>query len=527
MRRFLIAAACAALLVATAWLLDRFAREQFTAHLRDQAALALALAAQGETPYRWHFDSPDSIIAGRVFDAADFRFENGELVVRSGAAPFDVGLPLTRPIDLALFPQLHIATSADGPASLRVVVYDSMQAQEKVLDSAAAGPGVGAGDIDLAAPNWRAAGLATDAPRVAAVLRLRIVAPPHTTVRLLSAALLRSARAQRLDLARVPQVLEPPVAAPTDRTAVYRLPLGEAPQKVDIAAIGQMYTTPARQPLILLPQRARVEQQIALRNAVYAALPSAILLPEGALDATFLEAREQAGVAAVPRGQQATRWIVFALYASVLVWMRLRPPRALRPRAAVEAGLALIGPLWLILVDGFDGKPDLPQLLLIVAILLYAVSLSIPRDWCWNGSRRAWVRALAIPLAAACIGVLTHDWSEALRPIGSAHVLRYLAWALLQQYLICAVCTERWYQAGGNRFFAAYLGALGFALLHTPNAALMLATLAGGLCWCTLYLRERALLPLAVSHAASALLLLALLPRSILASAEVSARFFQ
>ena len=49
----------------------------------------------------------------------------------------------------------------------------------------------------------------------------------------------------------------------------------------------------------------------------------------------------------------------------------------------------------------------------------------------------------------------------------------------------------------------------------------------GGMCWCALYLRERALLPLAVSHAASALLLLALLPRSILASAEVSARFFQ
>jgi membrane protease YdiL (CAAX protease family) len=66
-----------------------------------------------------------------------------------------------------------------------------------------------------------------------------------------------------------------------------------------------------------------------------------------------------------------------------------------------------------------------------------------------------------------------------------------------------------------------------FALMHTPNAALMLATFGGGLCWCALYLRERALLPIAVSHALSALALIALLPPNWLYSAEVSARFFQ
>ena len=70
-------------------------------------------------------------------------------------------------------------------------------------------------------------------------------------------------------------------------------------------------------------------------------------------------------------------------------------------------------------------------------------------------------------------------------------------------------------------------GALTFALMHTPNASLMLATFAGGLWWCALFLRERALLPIAVSHAASALVLIALLPQDWLYSAEVSARFFQ
>ena len=79
----------------------------------------------------------------------------------------------------------------------------------------------------------------------------------------------------------------------------------------------------------------------------------------------------------------------------------------------------------------------------------------------------------------------------------------------------------------GSTCAAVYLGALGFALLHTPNAALMLATFIGGLCWCAIYLRHRALLSLAFSHAASAIVLSSLLPVDILHSAEVSVRFFQ
>src|SRR6185312_4752509 len=71
--------------------------------------------------------------------------------------------------------------------------------------------------------------------------------------------------------------------------------------------------------------------------------------------------------------------------------------------------------------------------------------------------------------------------------------------ALFQQYLICAVVTARWRRAGLPRFVAIWLGAATFALMHTPNASLMLATFFGGLCWCALYLRERALLPLAFS----------------------------
>jgi len=93
--------------------------------------------------------------------------------------------------------------------------------------------------------------------------------------------------------------------------------------------------------------------------------------------------------------------------------------------------------------------------------------------------------------------------------------------------VLCVVCTERWLIVTGNSMLAVYFGALSFGVLHWPNAHLMLATFAGGLCWCSLYLRERALLPLAVSHTLSALVLLALLPPELLLNADVGVRFFQ
>jgi hypothetical protein len=314
-------------------------------------------------------------------------------------------------------------------------------------------------------------------------------------------------------------------AAAGDVTPVFRLPLRKPLQKVDIAALSA--TVDSRAPLlILLPQHGRVEQQIPLRDAVFAALPGAILIPENAVDATFAQARARtAAVDMAPPG--FSRWLVPVVYALMLGLARVRPPRAPRLRAMTEIALVLAAPLWLIVAGQFDGSPDAAQKTLIALSLIYAVSLSVPRTWRWNGSARAWLLAGTLVVLAALLGLLLHRPGEALRAIGIGHVARYLAWALLQQYLICAVCTERWRIVSGNVAVAAYLGALGFALMHAPNAALMLATMLGGLCWCALYLRERALLPLAFSHAASALLLLALLPADILASAEVSARFFQ
>ncbi len=182
-------------------------------------------------------------------------------------------------------------------------------------------------------------------------------------------------------------------------------------------------------------------------------------------------------------------------------------------------------PMWLI--AGGDINWQATQQALIALTLIYAFSLAWPEPPRLNGSVPAWFWSGSVVILALLIGIaLRGSGSHAPVP-GVGHVARYLAWALLQQYLISAVCTDRWRIVTGSNPLAVYLGALGFSLLHTPNAALMAATFVGGLCWCAIYLRYRALLPLAVSHAASAILLSTLLPADIVRSAEVSVRFFQ
>ncbi|MDR3389732.1 MAG: CPBP family intramembrane metalloprotease [Rudaea sp.] len=515
---------CAALLAATVWLLDQFAQYQFSAHLRDQAARALALNATGDTPYRWQLRRPDDIVAGRVFGAADVDFSGGELAVRSSGPALEIGLPLTRAVDLRRFPHLQMVVESDTSAAVQAVVRERLDAPERVNAATNVPTGAHSLMLDLAAPTWESGEHEVKPPRSAAMLRLRFNAAAGTRLRLRTIVLERITDAQRIDLAQPPHIVDPDATVITGMP-LFRLPLRQQSQKVDIDAISR--NTNVHMPLlILLPQRGRVEQQIDLRNAVFAAQPGAILIPENAVDATFAQARDEIAAPATA-GFFASHWLWLAAYALILGYCRWHPPRAPRLRAFMEIVLTMAGPLWLILGGHFDGNPDTLQKLLIALSLAYAISLSMRRHWQWNGSARAWLLAAAIVVFAALIGLAAHRPDDAVRAVGAGHIARYLAWALLQQYLICAVCAERWQIVTGNAVFATYLGALGFALMHTPNAALMLATLAGGLCWCALYLRERALLPLAVSHAVSALVLLALLPTDILASAEVSARFFQ
>jgi len=508
----------------TLWALDRLAHREFTIHLRDQAAHALALAARGATPYQWRFHTPDDIVAGHPFGNATFAFADGTLQIRGTHDPFEIGLPLARPVDLKRFPQLRIAFEAESPGEVRVITRTRLESSENV----SAPITFGTGRQELAQDIGSLAGPPAIPPETArlrgsAMLRLRFSLAAPGTVSLHDISLHRSTSETPLDINRSPRVVEPGTTASAGNIDVFRLPYSAQKRQTDIAFIAA-YPRDGEPPLVLLPERGRVEQQIALRDAVYAALPAAILIPESAFDQTFELARALAArpPAAVPA---STRWHFAALFACLLALARLLPPRNARGRALLEIFLTLAVPMWLI--AGGEVNSRVTQQALIVLTLAYAVSLGWPRTWRLNGGTRAWAWAGAVVALTLLIGIALHGSGSHAPVPGIGHVARYVAWALLQQYLICAVCTERWLVVTGSNALAVYLGALAFALLHTPNAALMAATFVGGLCWCAIYLRYRALLPLAVSHAASALLLGVLLPADIVRSAEVSARFFQ
>jgi len=520
-------AAFVALAGITLWLLDQFARHEFSAHLRDQAAHALALAASGGTPFDWRFRTADDLVAGHPFGTDDFEFADGSLRLQLNSGSFEVGLPLARPLDLQHFLRAHVAFDAELAGELRFVMRETLQSPETISEPIAFSPGNFDATYELGRLGWTLGNqrAAVALPERAAMLRLRYSAPAHGTIVLKQVALQRRAGAAALDIGRIPPIVDPADAQRTG-PVVYRLPFAAQIQQVDIAAIATN-ARGADPALILLPARGRVEQQIALRNAVYAVLPTAILIPESAFAETFAAARQLAANGPQPRAVSA-HWHLVALFGAVLVIARLRPPRNARSRALVEIVLTLAAPMWLILGgDGGGNTWHSPQRALIALTIAYAISLSWPRKWRWNGTLSAWRASTAVVILALMIGLLLHRGDSPSAAPGLHDIAHYLGWALLQQYLICAVSTERWRLVTGNTAFAVYFGALGFALLHTPNAALMLATFVGGLCWCAIYLRYRALLPVALSHAASAIILSALLPADILLSAEVSARFFQ
>jgi membrane protease YdiL (CAAX protease family) len=493
---------CAAVVVlaATLWGLQVIAQHELDAHLRDAAAHALALNASGQTPYHWQFRGSGDIVAGRVFGAAAVAFHDNELEVRSGGGTFEVGLPLSWPIDLQRFPQLHIDAAADVPTTVTIVARETLTAPE----AATAALPLGNGILDLSTLAWTPA-----RPPTAAMLRLRFAMPAEHSLRLREARLERIANAERIDLTDAPPLDR--VMGPWDPRA-----LDAVNQRLD------SHTTP----LLLLSQTGRVEQQLRQFKVIRAGVPAAIVIPESDVDSVFERAQQERDTPAQHDFRGTPAWLATLLFVLFLGAERTRPPRNARVRALLEIALALAIPLWLIAGAHFDGHIDHKQTLLIAATTLYTISLGWPRRWSWNGSLRAWLLAGAVIVLAAAIGLAAHRPDTPLRAITTGHFVRYLGWALLQQYLICVVCTERWRSVTGHAAVAVYLSALAFALLHTPNASLMLATFVGGLCWCALYLRERALLPLALSHAASALLLLALLPPDLLLSAEVSARFF-
>lgn len=483
MPRLLRAAVWIVLALALAAALQQLAAWQLRGQLLREAAAFLQPLAHGDTPYRWPLQGRSDLVGGRVFGDCDYTIDAQGLLLRQGSRLCEIGLPLDTALDLRRFDRLAIDADAALPP-FWLQLREWLQRPQHVVR------------LDLTDATARALtqlrwqydqGGAAPAPLRAAMLRLRL-AKLDADLRLRSVALLPA------DAGSTAQWLPP-------QTADQPLPHKRLP-------LFAFDTLP--RPERLLQQRAQLRERE----------PAAQFLLREDLPAL------NAALAAAPApSQRLLPWLLPLLAAAMLISLK-RPRGARALRAALQAGLALALPLGLVLGLQIGDDLDLPVQVGLILALLYSAALArcdTATAWHWNGPARAWLAAAGAPLLA--LTLLLVCAGAKLPPLDPARLSFYLLWALLQQYLICAVLADRLRVAGLAPRWTILAAATVFALLHAPNAALMLATFAGGLLWTTLWLRDRCLLPLAASHAAAATLLGGL-PVELLRSAEVSLRYY-
>ncbi|WP_313915605.1 CPBP family glutamic-type intramembrane protease [Tahibacter sp.] len=473
--------------------LHGLAQWQLHRQLVHEAAVFLAPLARGDTPYRWPLRKPGDLVGRRVFGDCDIAFDRGGLVLRRGSRTCEIGVPLRTPLDLKRFDRLEIISATPLPSFWLVLREQLDQPQQIAQVTATEQTPLQAQLGQLA---WRLdSGEVRPPPSRAAMLRLRF------------GELTQDLRVQAIALQ--PQT-------PLDWVAATWLPADNATESLASAQF----------PLFRVDGSPRPETVLGWRDLLREREPASLMVfgdDVGSVTAAMHETPSHPG-----RAVSAWPWALVGVVALAMLATFVRPAGPVWMRASLQAVLALILPVWLVV--GLQLGDDLgrPAAAAIAVSLLYAVALACTDTATrghWIGSPRAWLRASAAPLVALGL-VLILGRPGAHAAISVADVIAYALWALLQQYLICVVFADRLYRVGLPARWTVLAAAGLFALLHTPNATLMLATFCGGLIWTALWLRERSLIPLALSHATAALLLGSGLPPTVLRSAEVSLRYY-
>jgi hypothetical protein len=429
---------------------------------RDSAHERATLAAGG-SPWSWRFRHAKDIVAGHAFGNARLSERpDGLQVLATDGSPFELGLVLRRQADIHVLMMLRLTAVASSTGTYGIAVRRSLDDPIVHASLGTITPDALAKPLRLDTLVWTDdAGRHVDPPTRAAMFRLRVHLPAGATLTLRDAAL-----------------VPPTVWTPVEPTA--------------------------------LPEGLSAEGLLGWRDDRRAVDPMA----------TF---GATAAAAPAPAWQP---WTAPLLYLLLLVIVpRVRAMRDGPVHAGfLEALLVVAGPLWFIAGLGMSFRPAPPGIAMFAIGVGYALVLAFRRQlppWHWFGAwRRAGWPLLALPVAIAIVAVAGH--APAWPPF--ARMLIYVGWAFFQQWLMLAVVAALLERAM-PRPFAVLLTALAFALLHTPNGLLMQLCFVAELAWAWWFLHRRAVFPVALAHAASALLMQACLAGGILRSLEVSARF--
>jgi hypothetical protein len=455
-----------ALLFALPWLAATIVRGAIE---RESASDRAAYTA-GTSPWRWHLRDRGDVVAERAFGGGRLDEGSKGLQVRAtDGSPFEIGLPLRRQADLRAMTILRLEASATAPGHYGLDVRQTLQAPVVHTDLGELLPDRLSRGVRLDRAKWTdAAGHIVTMPVRAAMLRLTATLPAGQTLTLREAAL--------------------------------------APLST--------WSPPAS---LALPPGLTAEGLLDWRDARLATSPTA----------SFGDAAPQA---VAPAWQPWAAPLLYLLLLAVVPATRsaMKVSDGTAPGHAragpIEALLVIAGPLWFIAGLGLSSRPGAPGAAMFLIGVGYALLLALRRRlprWHWVSAWRVsgWP-LLALPVTIAIVAVAGHApaWPTAGR------ALLYIGWAFFQQWLILAVVAALVARAL-PRPLAVLLAALAFALLHTPNGLLMQLCFVAELGWAWWYLHHRALLPVALAHAFSALLLQACLAGGILRSLEVSARF--
>lgn len=467
-------------------------------HLDHAAQHTMGRLKDGKTPWHWQFEQPDDLIAGRVFGSARLRRSAHGLEIRSqDGSRVEVGFPIDTPLDLRRGGILQLQFKTTGPRAPHL----DIRVMPQLL-----GASCQAALPDRPDGRWRLDQLDWRGPPQAGC------SPPHAATLLRLGIRQRAGDAVILHAARL--LPTPGLHAPDPRVA---LAIAPDPDRLG-TEIKALASTPLTQwPLARLPSRAGPQRQLALRDAIRARAPGSIVLGPDAMTTTMS--------VHIP----GSSWVVLALYAVALVlleWHRASVSPMDRMLLSLDVLAAVFGLLWLIAGLHLGPGTALPDILVAGLGGLFALRLArirLPGAWSWWGHWRDYAAPFA-PLVILLPLLLTYG--HAYRVPSASSMAIYLGWAVIQQALMLVVVLRRLEWIARSNLTAILACALLFALMHTPNARLMVLCLAAEAWWGIVFLRRRALLPIALAHAFFALALQAGLAGGWLRSLEVGARYF-
>jgi len=131
-------------------------------------------------------------------------------------------------------------------------------------------------------------------------------------------------------------------------------------------------------------------------------------------------------------------------------------------------------------------------------------------------------------LLLGMIGVTSGQlWSPSIHHSVFLPALRYVLWAIFQQYGLQGVFHRRLRKLTANPWLSSVLSAVLFMSLHVPNPILMVFTFSGGFVLSWVYTRQPNIFALGIFHGLLGLLLSNCFPRELLHNMRVGPGYFR